>query len=152
MATFYKMLESSIQKEEMPLCIAVVDIDDFKSVNDTWGHEKGNEVLIYLAAQLQYCCNNQGHVFRYGGEEFTIIFPRTTATQAKAMIEAAQYNLYHYAFEFMPIRKVTFSCGIASYSSTTYSAQELFQMADKIMYQAKVSGKNRTLVDVKVGN
>lgn len=146
MNTFYNMLECSIQNSEMPLCIAVIDIDNFKSVNDTWGHEKGNEVLIYLAAQLQYCCNNQGHVFRYGGEEFTIIFPRTTPADAKAMIETAQNNLYHYIFEFMPQQCITFSCGIASYPSTDYSAQDFFQIADKIMYKAKLSGKNKTLI------
>jgi diguanylate cyclase (GGDEF)-like protein len=146
MSTFYNMLESSIQNNEMPLTIAVIDIDNFKSVNDTWGHEKGNEVLIYLAAQLQYCCNNQGHVFRYGGEEFTIIFPRTTPTQAKAMIETAQKNLFQYIFDFMPKHRITFSCGVAAYPSCDYSPQDFFQIADKILYEAKLSGKNKTLI------
>ncbi|MBA4687718.1 MAG: GGDEF domain-containing protein [Candidatus Galacturonibacter soehngenii] len=146
MSTFYNMLDTCIKNNETPLTIAVIDIDNFKLVNDTWGHEKGNEVLIYLAAQLQFSCNIYGDVFRYGGEEFTIIFPRTSPLEAKTMIETAQNNLYHYVFDFMPNQRITFSCGIASYPSSTYSPQDFFEMADKVMYQAKLSGKNKVLI------
>lgn len=145
-STFYNMLDTCIKNNEMPLTIAVIDIDNFKLVNDTWGHEKGNEVLIYLAAQLQTSCNMKGHVFRYGGEEFTIIFPRLSPTVAKTMIETAQYNLYHYVFDFMPDQKITFSCGIATYPASKYSPQDFFEMADKVMYQAKLLGKNKVLI------
>lgn len=146
MSTFYNMLEACIKNNEMPLTIAVIDIDNFKMVNDTWGHEKGNEVLIYLAAQLQFSCNIKGHVFRYGGEEFTIIFPRISPEGAKAMIETAQNNLYHYVFDFMPNQRITFSCGVVSYPASIYSPQDFFEMADKVMYQAKLSGKNKVLI------
>lgn len=146
MRTFYNVLDTSISNREMPLCIAVIDIDDFKSVNDTWGHENGNEVLIYLSAQLQYCCNNKGRVFRYGGEEFTIVFPNTTSDEAKTIIEEASKNLYHKDFKFTPQKQITFSCGIASYTWNGSSAQDFFIIADKLMYQAKLSGKNRILI------
>ncbi|WP_099466830.1 GGDEF domain-containing protein [Konateibacter massiliensis] len=145
MSTFYNLLERSINNSERPV-VAVVDIDNFKSVNDTWGHKMGNEVLIQLAAQLQAACSTQGHVFRYGGEEFTVIFSHTSAAQAKAMIEVAQKNLRNHMFDFMPEQRITFSCGIAAYPCENCSAQSFFELADQVMYKAKLSGKNRTLV------
>ena len=146
MAAFYNKLESLITKNVMPLTIAVIDIDNFKMVNDTWGHDKANEVLIYIAAQLQACCSTLGSVFRYGGEEFTIIFPEVTIEEAKAMVVAAQKNIINYQFESMPGQVITFSCGIATYTKDSFSAHDFFQIADKIMYQAKLSGKNNIMV------
>lgn len=145
-SSFYNTLDMAIKNKKWPLSIAVVDIDNFKDVNDTWGHEKANEVLIYIAAQLQYCCSTQGHVFRYGGEEFAIVFPNTSCANAKAMLENAKQNIYNHDFEATPKLKITFSCGIAAYPSINYNAHDFFQLADKIMYQAKFTGKNKILI------
>lgn len=145
-ASFYNALDLSIKNDEMPLSLAVIDIDNFKSVNDAWGHENANEVLIYIAAQLQYCCSTQGYVFRYGGEEFTIVFPNTSPSNAKTMIETAQKIIYNHDFGHNPKLNITFSCGIAEYPSPDYNAHDFFQLADKIMYQAKFSGKNQVLI------
>lgn len=145
-ASFYKALDVSITNKEMPLTIAVIDIDNFKSVNDVWGHENANDVLIYVAAQLQAACSTIGHVFRYGGEEFTIVFPNTSTIDAKNMIEIAQENIYHHDFGYTPKKNITFSCGIAEYPSKDYNAHDFFKLADKIMYQAKFSGKNKILI------
>src|SRR5699024_280638 len=112
----------------MPLTIAVIDIDNFKTVNDTWGHETANEVLIYIAAQIQSCCGILGSVFRYGGEEFTIIFPEVTEEEAKTMVEAAQKDIINYQFESMPGQVITFSCGIATYTTDSFSAHDFFQI------------------------
>lgn len=147
MASFYSKLESLIAKNVMPLTIAVIDIDNFKSVNDTWGHEKANEVLIYIAAQIQTSCGILGSVFRYGGEEFTIVFPEVTVEEAKAMIEAAQKNIINHQFESMPGQVITFSCGISTYTTESFSAHDFFQIADRIMYKAKLSGKNNVMVE-----
>lgn len=144
---FYKSLDAYMKSDERPLSLAVVDIDDFKLVNDTWGHEKANEVLIYLASQLQACCITKGYVFRYGGEEFTIIFPKTSPEQAKAMLEQAQKNIYEHDFNVTPHMPITFSCGIVSLPSSGYNAHEFFQLADRLMYQAKFTGKNKILTD-----
>ena len=145
-ASFYNKLDASIKSNEMPLTIAVVDIDNFKAVNDTWGHQNANDVLIYVAAQLQYACSTFGHVFRYGGEEFTIVFPNTSPDEAKKMIEIASSNIYHHDFTYSPKLNITFSCGIAEYPSPNYNAHDFFQLADKIMYQAKFSGKNQVII------
>lgn len=148
MATFYNMLEASIQATEFPLTIAVIDIDNFKSVNDTFGHEMGNEVLLCLSAQLQSSCGSKGHIFRYGGEEFTIIFPHTNPHEAKKMIEETQTILSNHRFDFMKDRVITFSCGIAVYPSSKYGAHDFFQLADRVMYQAKLSGKNKVMIRI----
>lgn len=145
-SSFYSSLDKAIRKNKAPLCVAVVDIDNFKIVNDTWGHEKANEVLIYIAAQLQYCCGIRGHVFRYGGEEFAIVFTNTSPSEAKAMLETAKKNIYNHDFAANPKLQITFSCGIAAYPSPNYNAHEFFQLADRIMYQAKFSGKNKILI------
>lgn len=145
-ASFYNALDASIKNNETPLSLAVIDIDNFKAVNDAWGHDNANEVLIFIAAQLQSCCSTQGHVFRYGGEEFTIVFPNTSATNAKAMIEAAQTNISNHDFGHNPIFIITFSCGVVEYPSTDYNAHDFFQLSDKIMYQAKFSGKNKVII------
>ena len=146
MSSFYNTLDTAIKKNVMPLTLAVIDIDNFKSVNDAWGHEKANDVLIYIAAQLHYCCSPHGHVFRYGGEEFTIVFPKTSPIQAKKMIETAQSNIYNHNFNISPNIKITFSCGISAYPSSDYNAHDFFQLADKIMYQAKFTGKNKIII------
>lgn len=145
-ASFYKALEVAINKNELPLSLAVIDIDNFKSVNDAWGHESANEVLIYIAAQLQSCCSTQGYVFRYGGEEFTIVFPNTSASSARAMMEEAQKNIYKHDFGHNPKHSITFSCGIAEYPSPDYDAHSFFHLVDKLMYQAKSAGKNQVLI------
>lgn len=147
--SFFNSLDKYIKDDERPLSLAVIDIDNFKSVNDTWGHEKANEVLIYIASQLQACCFTKGYVFRYGGEEFVIIFPKTSPEQAKHMLEVAKKNIYEHDFDFSPKLRITFSCGIAAYPSPDYNAHEFLQLADKIMYQAKFLGKNMILTDVQ---
>jgi len=145
-ASFYNTLDASIKNKETVLSLAVIDIDNFKAVNDAWGHDNANDVLIFIAAQLQYHCSTQGHVFRYGGEEFTIVFPNTSSANAKIMIEAAQKNIYNHDFVHNPKHNITFSCGIAEYPSPDYNAHDFFQLADKIMYQAKFSGKNQVII------
>ena len=148
-ASFFTALDTYIKNKERPLTIAVIDIDNFKDVNDTWGHENANEVLIYIASQLQFCCNTKGYVYRYGGEEFTIIFPNTTPIEAKSMIETAKKNIYDHEFDFTPKLNITFSCGIAAHPSPECNAHDFFQLADKMMYQAKFFGKNRIIIDAE---
>lgn len=148
-AFFFNSLDKYIKSGERPLSLAVIDIDNFKFVNDTWGHEKANDVLIYVASQLQACCITNGYVFRYGGEEFVIIFPKTNPEQAKAMLEDAKKNIYEHEFDVTPKLRITFSCGIAAYPSPDHNAHEFFQLADKIMYQAKFTGKNKILTDAE---
>ncbi|MDK2808145.1 MAG: diguanylate cyclase, partial [Clostridiales bacterium] len=144
MSTFYALLAAAIEKEEFPLSLAVIDVDNFKKVNDTYGHDNGNTVLIYLAQLLQAHCSAMGLVFRYGGEEFAVMFPHKSTEEASLVMKDVQRIFGEHKFEFMQEENITFSCGI----TTTIRGcipRNLFNIADQAMYQAKSAGKNRTI-------
>lgn len=146
MSTFFNLLSMGIERGEFPLAVAVIDIDNFKRVNDTWGHDNGNIVLIYLAQLLQAHCSAMGQVFRYGGEEFSIIFPNKSSEEAKLVVEDIQRIFENHQFEFFENGSITFSCGIAETSQRECKPRDLFHIADQAMYQAKSTGKNKTVI------
>jgi diguanylate cyclase (GGDEF)-like protein len=146
MSTFYSNLNATLDKEEFPLSVAVIDIDNFKNVNDTYGHDNGNTVLIYLARLLDSHCSAMGSAYRYGGEEFVVIFRTIAAEEVMPVIEDIQHIFAAYRFEFAPKVSITFSCGIDSTYQKECKGRELFNNADKAMYEAKTVGKNRTII------
>ncbi len=146
MSTFFNLLSMAIEKEQFPLAVAVIDIDNFKRVNDTWGHDNGNIVLIYLSQLLRAHCSAMGQVCRYGGEEFSIIFPNKSSSEAKFLVEDIQRIFETHQFEFFENGSITFSCGIAETSQSECKPRDLFHIADQAMYQAKSTGKNKTVI------
>ena len=146
MSTFYSNLNAAQDKDEFPLSVAVIDIDNFKNVNDTYGHDNGNTVLIYLARLLEAHCSVMGSVYRYGGEEFVVIFRSMAAEEVMPVIEDIQHIFETYQFDFAPQVSITFSCGIASSYQKHSKVRELFNNADKAMYIAKATGKNKTVI------
>jgi diguanylate cyclase len=127
-----------------PVCVAVCDVDHFKSVNDRFGHAVGDRVLKAIAEALTTTCT--GHlVARYGGEEFAILFSgvtleaaRVTLDTARATVETKRYKLRE---SDEPLGEVTFSAGItAATAADTYQAA--FQRADRLLYSAKTDGRN----------
>ena len=136
-ATFYPMLEKSMAETDQshkPLTVSIADIDSFKKVNDTYGHANGDTILIALAKLLQEFCGVYGEVFRYGGEEFAIIFHCDQKLAEKTMKKALKAFSAE-TFDFMP-HAVTFSHGSAQYDGTENSVA-LFDRADQIMYTRK---------------
>ncbi len=146
MSTFYSMLNAAIEKDELPLTVAVIDIDNFKKVNDTYGHDNGNTVLIFLAKLLEAHCPATGDVFRYGGEEFAMIFRNRNAENAKTIMEEIQHIFADSRYEFAEQKSITFSCGIYASYQKNGKARDLFNYADRAMYEAKAAGKNRTVI------
>lgn len=144
-STFHNVIKTTMEKGEFPISLAVIDIDNFKQVNDTFGHEQGNQVLIYLAELLKNHCSSMGHVFRYGGEEFAIVFPSRDDLDTKGIMEDVQNVFANHVFEDLK-QSVTFSCGIASCTGLRYHPKDIFEHADKAMYQAKSSGRNKTII------
>jgi len=125
------------------LSLAVIDLDNFKKVNDTYGHTTGDQVLRTLARLLRQRLRRTDIVGRYGGEEFAIIFPATTANIARNVLEqvrSAFEKIRHHAddIEF----SVTFSGGIADLEATQ-NVDDLFDLADAAMYLSKQYGRNR---------
>ncbi|WP_176560387.1 sensor domain-containing diguanylate cyclase [Brevibacillus dissolubilis] len=127
-----------------PFTLAIIDIDEFKSVNDTYGHQKGDEVLQFVTNVLKENVREGDVCCRYGGEEFLVLLPNTSGEEAFALIETIRLR-----FSIMPNptgRSITISSGISEYPNTASTAEELFSLADAALYQAKEGGRNRTVL------
>lgn len=130
--------------EQSPFAIIILDIDRFKSVNDTYGHQTGDEVLKFLAATVSSAIRPIDICCRYGGEEFVVLLHHATEDEAYAAAEEIRRTLEQTP---SPIGKpVTISLGIAQFPAHADSPDELFHLADQALYQAKESGRNRTVV------
>ncbi len=130
-----------------PLSLAMVDIDHFKSINDTYGHPAGDTVIQTLARLMLKEVRQTDIVCRYGGEEFAVIMPETSPKQASELCERIRTRFEQLRWPKHPERLVTTSMGIAGASSSTaIEPWKWIEEADKSLYQAKRSGRNRIVV------
>ena len=120
--------------------LAVVDVDHFKMVNDTFGHLYGDEVLILIANQLQASFRAQDRVFRFGGEEFVVLLRSTTLEHAHRIIDRFRSNVE--AHQFPQVGQVTVSIGFVSISPYDSPVVTLGH-ADQALYYAKTHGRNQ---------
>ncbi|MCL2075295.1 MAG: diguanylate cyclase [Betaproteobacteria bacterium] len=128
---------------ELPICVSILDIDDFKQLNDSQGHTAGDEALIHLTRVIRDTLRPQDTVARYGGEEFLIIFPETGLAEAAAAMARLQRNLTRRFFLFQNQKLlITFSAGVAQLKSGEMR-DSVINRADAAMYDAKKAGKNR---------
>lgn len=133
-----------------PLTCLMIDIDDFKRINDRHGHLFGDEVLQTIAGLLRSAVRKIDRVGRYGGEEFLVIMPHTETAEALPVAERMNQILREYPFtcEEIPVQ-VTLSIGLASYPHPEQGVKTksaLLSAADQALYKAKLAGKNRTVV------
>ncbi len=148
--TTTQLLENAIAttaRNNGKMCFAMLDIDYFKSVNDTYGHPIGDQVLLALSRLLQQRLRSTDIVGRYGGEEFAVILPDVSSERAVQLIDELRQDFNRLVFysgnsEF----SCAFSAGIASYP-THQRMEALREAADKALYEAKKSGRNRVMVD-----
>ncbi|MBP8656805.1 MAG: diguanylate cyclase [Fervidobacterium sp.] len=123
--------------------VAMLDIDDFKRVNDTYGHLVGDEVLREIGRILRKSIGENTMVGRYGGEEFTIVFTNTDEREVISTIDNILDQVRKTQF---PSGKCTISCGVAS-SKNYHSPTETLKAADKLLYLAKKSGKDKAVYE-----
>lgn len=132
-----------------PLTLAMIDIDNFKQLNDTYGHQYGDLLLKGLAQILKDSSREMDYVCRYGGEEFALILVQTNCGQGYEVAERLRQRIENHRWETFspnPDIRITVSIGIATFPDHAASKEELIALADKSMYIAKFSGKNRTCV------
>jgi two-component system cell cycle response regulator len=138
----YDVLNKELRKlSQHPrhLSLMMMDIDNFKKYNDTYGHQAGDVLLKDLSAMLNRSIRSQDMAFRYGGEEFVVYFPDTQKQNA-VMIAERVVNL---ARLHLP---TTISAGVASFPVDADNPEELISRADKALYEAKEAGKDRVCV------
>ncbi|WP_214001040.1 GGDEF domain-containing protein [Arsukibacterium sp.] len=133
---------SRASRQQAALCIMMLDLDDFKAINDTFGHQIGDQTLKTAAT----CCLQQlrktDYVGRIGGEEFLIILPDTSINSAIELAERIRLSLQQYTTANDSIPPCTASIGVAQ-SRTTDTSASLIQRADDALYRAKAAGRNK---------
>jgi len=122
------------------LCIMMLDIDYFKRVNDTFGHQIGDNVLVVIATLLIKNTRNFDYIGRYGGEEFIAVLPKIELQEAYQIAENIRLSIQEYNFG-LPNLKVTISVGLAQYEFE--DVKTFVNRADTLLYQAKRNGRNR---------
>ena len=130
------------------LCVLLLDADNFKSVNDTYGHQQGDMVLAAIAESLQVELRSYDIAARYGGEEFAMVLPETSLQEGVAVAERLRRSIQEITFPPpMEGLVMTISVGIAALpSSGIDSVDTMLRFADEALYRAKLSGRNRVEV------
>ena len=130
-----------------PLSLILLDVDHFKGVNDTYGHQKGDEVLIAFASLLKKACRANDIAARYGGEEFLMILPQSNAQGAFKIAERVREEIMRISFTGNESNfAVTVSCGVAEFNKDYESINKLIAAVDQALYEAKNGGRNRTIL------
>lgn len=133
-------------RHQTPLCFALLDIDNFKLLNDTHGHKVGDDALVYLVESVKDTTRPEDVVSRYGGEEFVILLPNTSLDEAVQILSRIRRNLTKKFFLNDNKRLlITFSAGVAQLQ-TGESQESIFKRADEALYRAKKGGKNQILI------
>ena len=144
---FYEIAGSESQRSrryKRPLSLVYVDLDNFKGVNDSMGHDAGDELLIQVAAVIHSEVRGTDTVGRLGGDEFAVLLPETDQEQGRIVVDKVQKQL----MEAMQEKQwpVTFSIGLISFNVPPESIDEMVREADRVMYSVKLKGKNSIAV------
>ncbi|MDR2678446.1 MAG: GGDEF domain-containing protein [Zoogloeaceae bacterium] len=141
----YEKEAKRAERRQIPLCLALLDIDNFKTLNDTLGHAAGDDALVHLTQVVRRTLRPEDSFSRYGGEEFILLFPDATLQQAAAIMTRIQRELTRHIFLHHNQKVlITFSAGIAL-RQPDETRDALIHRADAAMYEAKQSGKNRVV-------
>jgi diguanylate cyclase (GGDEF)-like protein/PAS domain S-box-containing protein len=137
---------SRAAREDYPVCVIMVDIDHFKRVNDTHGHEAGDLVLKAIAETLSHHCRRGDFACRYGGEEFVVVLPNITLETAYARAEDLRKSLHLLSVPYEEHNlSVTISMGIACFPENGQTRDAILRAADQAMYAAKEAGRDHIL-------
>ena len=140
------LLDEQVKRYGHGYCLALLDVDLFKSYNDTYGHQAGDEALHAVAVQLSHEARSGDTIYRYGGEEFLCIFPEQSLATGTLAVQRMRSAVEGLALPHVnnPVRVLTLSAGLAVQDAAhPRSASEVFKDADDGLYRAKKLGRNR---------
>lgn len=143
--SFRELAEHELKKAERHqrcLTLVYIDLDDFKKINDAFGHKRGDEFLQGVAGCMKDSLRPYDIIARLGGDEFAICLPETDTDQARTVLERIRHRLQHSLPDFSPIRT---SMGAVTVTGPDYDFTRLLKQADDLMYQAKQQGKDSAL-------
>jgi diguanylate cyclase (GGDEF)-like protein len=146
---FMEFLDRELERRrrfEQPVGLVMIDLDDFKRVNDTYRHQQGDEVLAHVAWVLRDASRDLDTVARYGGEELAVVLPQTDASGAAKLAERMRHaieSLHVPRVDGSGTIEVTASFGVASVPENAFDRNDLIAAADAALYAAKAAGKNR---------
>lgn len=137
-----------IAKENIPTSLAFFDLDNFKFVNDTFGHSFGDRILLDVSEiALSYCTKNNGELFRYGGDEFIMLFYESSLEKTKDILEELRTDIMiHLSSNLELDIKQTISIGLSSYPETVSDPEELLDAADSALISGKLKQKNKLYI------
>lgn len=138
---YYYKMNSYTDRHELPLSLVITDLDHFKQINDRYGHQTGDQVLIQFARLMKENCRKEDLPARYGGEEFIILMINTDSEQAVAQAERIRKELHSLTINDLNL-SITASFGVATKRSNE-TLDELIGRADRALYKAKRAGRNR---------
>ncbi len=147
MNSHLETLLRSARRNAKPLSLAMLDIDHFKPVNDTYGHAAGDEILQEFATRIARNVRGVDLAARYGGEEFVVVMPDTSRHDATAIVERLRRTVSDEPFILSDGTRIsiTVSIGLARLDDKTKVASDLLEQADTALYQAKREGRNRVV-------
>ena len=141
LSSFIEKALSLAKRHNYPLSLIMIDLDKFKYINDTFGHEQGDEVLVKISAVLQNNCRLEDIVVRLGGDEFLVVLPHCSGEQA--IVKGNELCIKVHAIESSQVKVVAAaSFGVSSTDQGSFHYKTLFDLADKAAYQAKAQGGN----------
>jgi len=139
---FIKKEKDFSVRTKTPLALMMIDLDDFKEVNDNFGHQAGDNVLSVIGGLILESIRKMDIACRYGGEELAVIMPNTDLSSSKIIAERIRKKIEEYEFDGF---KVTASIGLSIFDSNANNTIDLVYLADKALYKAKMNGKNRVV-------
>ena len=135
-------LPAAARRTRRPLAVVLFDLDHFKAINDNFGHSIGDEALRATASATRELLRGSDHAARFGGEEFLLLLPETSADDALIVAEKLRAQIAELEVEGLD-REVTASFGVAAYPDHEATADRLIEAADAALYRAKAAGRNR---------
>lgn len=131
------------QRQHLKLAVLFIDLDGFKKVNDSYGHDTGDNVLIQVARRLEACVRQSDTVARFGGDEFVVMITGLHTKEEAIYIAEKMIKAISEPFSIdQNIAKIGCSIGVAVYPDDGHLESDILNMADHLMYRVKTSGKN----------